>query len=251
LTDGLQLSDTVGILDRLKGEALVLIGGQAVNYWADLYSERCPELAEAGPYASKDIDFQGRRDQVLKCARLLDGKAHLPEPFSTDVESGKIVLLDNGVTIEVDFLQTAYGLTSKETLAGSILVKVPDPSGSLVPVQIMSPFHCLKSRVYNVVGLQKYRTEHGMRQLRASIVCTREFSLDLAERDVRKSLDQNEAVFKFVMSTKPRSLFRKHGVDVFPAVACPELFPEEFHRRRYPQMQADWEKYRRVRVPKA
>lgn len=251
MTDGLQLSDTIGILDRLKGEALVLIGGQAVNYWADLYSERCPELAKSGPYASKDIDFQGRRDQVLKCARLLDGKAHLPEPFSSDAESGKIVLIDNGVQIEVDFLQSAYGLTSKETLAGSVSVKVPDHSGSLVPVQIMSPFHCLKSRVFNVVGMQKYRTDHGIRQLRASLVCTREFSIDLAERDVRKSLDQNEAVFRFVMSPKPRKLFRTFNIDVFPAVACSERFPEAFHRQRYPQMQADWEKYRRVRASKA
>ena len=38
---------------------LVLVGGQAVNFWASYYERRVPELAREAPFTSKDIDFCG------------------------------------------------------------------------------------------------------------------------------------------------------------------------------------------------
>jgi hypothetical protein len=51
------------ILLRLRGHEneFVLIGGQALNFWAEKYGSRAPSLETFGPYTSKDIDFCGRR----------------------------------------------------------------------------------------------------------------------------------------------------------------------------------------------
>jgi hypothetical protein len=35
---------------------LVLVGGQAVNFWAFVYEGRVPALARAGPFARRDVD---------------------------------------------------------------------------------------------------------------------------------------------------------------------------------------------------
>ena len=36
---------------------LVLVGRQAVNFWASYYQDRVSELAAEAPFTSKDIDF--------------------------------------------------------------------------------------------------------------------------------------------------------------------------------------------------
>jgi hypothetical protein len=46
------------------GRDLVLVGGQAVNFWASLYEERVPALAQHGPFASKDIEISARGRHV-------------------------------------------------------------------------------------------------------------------------------------------------------------------------------------------
>jgi hypothetical protein len=59
------------------GRELVLVGGQAVNFWASLYEERVPALAQHGPLASKDIDFCGDANAVRRCAERLGGVARI------------------------------------------------------------------------------------------------------------------------------------------------------------------------------
>lgn len=39
-----------------------LVGGQALNLWAERYSAAAPELDYYGPYTSKDVDFFGTAD---------------------------------------------------------------------------------------------------------------------------------------------------------------------------------------------
>jgi hypothetical protein len=50
VSDDLSFPDVVPILRRLEGVPFVLIGGQAVNFWATLYIDRAPELTEQGPH---------------------------------------------------------------------------------------------------------------------------------------------------------------------------------------------------------
>lgn len=66
------------LLDKLRPAAsdIVLIGGQALNFWAERYSS-APELARGAPYTSKDIDFYGQQEHVTRCAQVLGGEAVL------------------------------------------------------------------------------------------------------------------------------------------------------------------------------
>ena len=56
---------------------LVLVGGQAVNFWAFVCEGRVPALARAGPFASRDVDFCGDRRTVRLCAQRLGGRARV------------------------------------------------------------------------------------------------------------------------------------------------------------------------------
>lgn len=50
---------------------LVLVGGQAVNFWASYYERRVAELASEAPFTSNDIDFCGDQRAVRMCAERL------------------------------------------------------------------------------------------------------------------------------------------------------------------------------------
>jgi hypothetical protein len=53
------------------GKAYILIGGQAVNYWAERYVEREPQLKSLGPFTSADMDFNGTAADVRRIAAQL------------------------------------------------------------------------------------------------------------------------------------------------------------------------------------
>ncbi|MHB8878784.1 MAG: hypothetical protein ACYC8T_34215 [Myxococcaceae bacterium] len=56
-------------------DAIVLVGGQAVNFWADYYAKTDPVLAGRQPFTSKDIDFRGNQKAVESCAERLGRRA--------------------------------------------------------------------------------------------------------------------------------------------------------------------------------
>lgn len=56
--------DRVLALRNRAGLPYLLIGGQAVNFWAGLYAVRESALAELKPFTSEDIDFKGDRSDV-------------------------------------------------------------------------------------------------------------------------------------------------------------------------------------------
>lgn len=64
------LPEVYSVLQSLEtgqrsGQDLILIGGQALNYWCDYYRVNNPVLEQHGPFASKDLDFQASRDLIL------------------------------------------------------------------------------------------------------------------------------------------------------------------------------------------
>jgi hypothetical protein len=63
------------------GIPYVLIGGQAVNYWAECYFAKEPELRKHAPFTSGDIDFRGNRDDV----QIIAGQLKLPAVFPDKV----------------------------------------------------------------------------------------------------------------------------------------------------------------------
>jgi hypothetical protein len=64
----LSYRDVEALLIRLgdSSPAMVLIGGQALSFWAEQYSARAPEIGAQAHYASKDVDFCGTRAAVVQ-----------------------------------------------------------------------------------------------------------------------------------------------------------------------------------------
>lgn len=86
-----------------------LVGGQALNLWAESYSAAAPELDSYGPYTSKDVDFFGTADRsplrphgrVRKLPALPQG----PAPFRLLPEGRERCAT---TTLPVSLARTAY-----------------------------------------------------------------------------------------------------------------------------------------------
>ena len=133
-----------------------LVGGQALNFWAERYSATAPELAHYGPYTSKDVDFFGTVDVARKLALSLGGSVRVPNLDDHTPQSAIVKAIVLGREIEIDFLWNVAGPPADELKKQMVKVAYPvraDGAALTVPMSVMHPLHCLQSRAANVITL--------------------------------------------------------------------------------------------------
>jgi hypothetical protein len=142
---------------------------------------------------------------------------------------------------ELDFLSKPYGLEAELAFEMSFPATVRAQTGREATIRIMHPLHCFMSRFANVSDLEKYQNDHGLKQLRASILCLRTFLGEQLDEDNAKAVKKlNERIFRFcVESEYPQKVFRRDGIEAFDAVLHRDArLPEQFRTKRYPPMLA-------------
>jgi hypothetical protein len=223
---------------------MVLVGGQAINVWANLYLPRIEALRAEGPFTSKDVDFLGDKGAVKECARRLNlGKAIFDDPFAREapVNSGIVQYVDDaGVERTIDFLSTVLGVNERDIRKTAPRV---DIGGQ--PISVMHPVLCIQGRGPLILQLGR-RDEHTLKQLRAAILCAREFLADLVSaQKAREVYGWNEHIFSYARSRQGIEIYKKYRIDVFKAVLVDDRLDEKFRRLRYPQMREQVQSKRR------
>jgi hypothetical protein len=110
---------------------LVLVGGQAVNFWASYYENRVPALADEAPFTSKDIDFCGDSRAVRACAERLAGTARVATFDDATPNSGTVVFVDGaGVKRTLDIVSAPFGLNTAEVSATALPAEILDDTSS-------------------------------------------------------------------------------------------------------------------------
>ena len=100
-----RLEEFSGVFDlrNSEGKPFLLIGGQAVNFWAERYLRDDPNLESLQPFTSEDIDFKGNRHDVELIAKQLNLRPVFPDPREMTSLAGAIPFRigDLGSNIEV------------------------------------------------------------------------------------------------------------------------------------------------------
>ena len=71
-----------------EGKPYVLIGGQAVNYWAERYFQTERLLKSLQPFTSEDIDFKGGKEDVRRIAEQLGLMPNYPSKVAMTALAG-------------------------------------------------------------------------------------------------------------------------------------------------------------------
>ncbi len=118
-----------------RGRPFTIVGGQAVNYWAERYLAREPALGVFRPFTSKDLDLVGTTDEARQVAAATDWKFLPPAPDAFVMQAK----LRRGVLL-VEFLRPdGLDLFSPDQAEfrvgaphGTVLVRVLNPAELLM-----------------------------------------------------------------------------------------------------------------------
>ncbi len=123
----------------------VLVGGQALNFWAERY-RGVSDLAREGPFTSKDVDFCGKREAAVAFAQRLDGRAELPAIDDPSPNTAMVRFIDaGGVERVIDFIGQPFGMEADDIHRTAIPFDVLDEHGGVAcHVRIMHPVRCME-----------------------------------------------------------------------------------------------------------
>lgn len=211
-------------------ENIVLIGGQALNVWSELYLSHKSELQ---PFASKDLDFLINDIKLMvRLANHWNGKLAVNDDI-TSTHCGIVFIEDVQKQIQADFLSTVHGLFGEDIRKKMISIVFKE-----INLNVMHPIHCLESRFENIIGLRRH-DEHSINQLKIAIeVVKARIMVLINQGEIRDALNEIESVFKFLKRNKNKrqEIFDQYEIDLFDAIPNNNRLGKMYVEKRYHQM---------------
>lgn len=140
----------------------LIVGGQAVNLWAEIYASQSAELDQYAPFTSSDADIYGTRILAETLAKRNGWMCYLTD----DPDSAAVAILvkpaaGNGPTLTIEVLNEVNGLNSTDLGMNSV-IELEDGSRYRTP----SPLVLFKAKLYNLVSLANLDRPQDIRHTR-------------------------------------------------------------------------------------
>jgi len=219
----------------------LLVGGQALAFWADhLQVERPVDLVSG---VTADADFIGDSALAKDVARRLGWQVWIPALDDSTPQTGKVTRrTKSGEVKQVDFLSGVAGLTTKDLARRAIEMEVP----SIGHLRVIHPIDVLDSRIQNLHLLPEKRTDAGIAQARLAVDVARAFiRREVATRDERAGLKLLERVADIAGDIAAVRVFLLYGIDPLHGVPLEDFrTTSALHKTRWPQIVAEVAKKR-------
>ncbi|MCG8434141.1 MAG: hypothetical protein MJA83_08935, partial [Gammaproteobacteria bacterium] len=147
--------DVEALLARLPDPAeAILVGGQAINFWATRYSKHNPKIKKFKPFTSQDIDFVAPQKLVKKWAKAIGAELVLPSLHDHVTINSAVLVLPGGSLppLEIDILASIDGVTMKRVKESALYAASEDGA---IEFRVLHPLHCLASVLANTYGSQR------------------------------------------------------------------------------------------------
>ena len=234
-----------------SGKPYVIIGGQAVNYWAETYLRSEPELAAFVPFVSKDIDFMGGRNDVLKVARQLQLAVKFPHKKLMTAFAGAALFKIGDIQANIEFVRTVPGVSAGEVRKWAVAAERDGKSIRVIdPVSLLA---CKLDLALTVDQTNRRDGEHAQILLLCSRAFLREIlhGVEAGELPARGWLAAAERLLKIAESKIGKRsvdalLVQWHQVLPSEAIATSEdRLIVQFREKRLVQWLVKLERWRR------
>jgi hypothetical protein len=219
----------------------LLVGGQALAFWADHLSvERPAHLADG---VTADADFIGDSALAKELGKTLGWRTWIPTLDDSTPQTGKVTQrLRSGGVKQVDFLSGVAGLTTKDLMRRAIDMDVP----GVGHLRVLHPIDVLDSRIQNLHLLKQKRNAAGIAQAHLAVGVARAFiRKEIAERGERKALKLLERVAEIAEDIAAVRVHALYAVDPLGAVPLDDFrVTSALHKQRWPQIVAATNKKR-------
>jgi len=219
----LQQFNPVLALRNAEGKPYVIIGGQAVGYWAETYLDQEPGLAQWLPFASKDIDFQGDRDDVLRIAKVLGVRAQLPGSRDMTALAGIIPFKISALRTSIEVVRSFPGMPKKNLQEWALTANRGGKE-----IRVLDPLSLLDSKLHLALNVDQ-RERRDVEHLRIMLLCVRAFlretlrGVEAGTLPARGWLGAVERVLKLTESSRGRKAVRALAVDWTQALPLTEI----------------------------
>ena len=214
----------------------LLVGGQALAFWADhLQVERPAGLASG---VTADADFIGDSVLARTLGRRLGWSTWIPALDDSTPQTGKVThRTKSGAVKQVDFLSGVVGLTTKDLARRAIEMDVPE----IGLLRVIHPIDVLDSRIQNLHLLPEKRTDVGIAQAHLALDVARAFiRRAVAAQGERAGLKLLERIADIAGDIAAVRVFLLYGIDPLEAVPLEEFrTTSALHKVRWPQILAE------------
>jgi hypothetical protein len=214
----------------------LLVGGQALAFWADHLQVERPATLVSGVTA--DADFIGDSALAKDLGKHLGWQVWIPALDDSTPQTGKVThRTKNGGVKQVDFLSGVVGLTSKDLARRAIEMDVPD----IGLLRVIHPIDVLDSRIQNLHLLPEKRTDAGIAQARLAVGIARAFiRQEVGTRGERVGLKLLERLAEIASDIAAVRVFLLYGIDPLGAVPLEDFrTTSALHKVRWPQIVAE------------
>jgi hypothetical protein len=211
----------------------LLVGGQALAFWADhLQVERPMDLVSG---VTADADFIGDSFLAKELATRLGWKLWIPALDDATPQTGKVThRTKSGAVKQVDFLSGVAGLTTKDLARRALEIEIPD-IGNL---RVIHPLDVLDSRIQNLHLLPEKRTHAGIAQAGLAVDVVRAFiRQEVVTGDERSGLKLLERVADIAGDMAAIRVFLLYDIDPLRSVPLEDFrTTPALHKVRWPQI---------------
>ena len=196
----LPLANYLPELERLAEEDidLVLVAGQAVNFWANYYSSYAEELREFAPFVSKDVDLFGEERFLSEIPKVLRGKLKRFRDVRHSVVG--IFTMDSDPPLTFELLRSLYGpVSSSRLLARSLRIG---------KIRVIDPISLLVCKAHNAAGIDQERRQDA-RHVKMILVVFAYLSDGLSTVGERMTARQFIKEVRYLLEHADNSLFKK------------------------------------------
>ncbi len=214
----------------------LLVGGQALAFWADhLRVERPEALVSA---VTADAVFIGDAVLAATLGKRLGWETWIPSLDDSTPRTGKVTQrTKSGAVKQVDFLSGVAGLTTKDLARRAVEIHVPD----IGRLRVIHPLDVLDSRIQNLHLLAEKRNEAGVAQAHLALSMVRAFiAREIATRSERDGLKLLERIAAMAADIAAVRVFLLYGIDPLEAVPLEDFrTTSALHKVRWPQIVAE------------
>jgi hypothetical protein len=215
----------------------ILVGGQAVNLWAQIYAASLPSLRAFEPYTSTDADLFGSANMAFVIARRCGWE------FTANADPASIIAATlakttpAGAYLEIDVLRDVPGVSEAELQKTAGKARLAPDKYCYLP----APSVLLKAKIANLNQLGGQRSDGSPRNdfKHAGMlleICphyirhmARSIGGDVTEQSVINELNYLHSV---VNSAGARLVAARHGIPLKQAV------PKKLDAKQYPRLAA-------------
>jgi hypothetical protein len=149
------LADAGALLELIYSKPtgrIVIVAGQAVNFWADRYAGEDSRLLNLRPFTSRDLDLLGEIANAYRLASETQTPLEKPRKSAASPVLANINIATGNLIRAVQFLRSVRGVTRQEITDNAIRFERDG-----LKIYVADPITTLKAKLYNLAELDQKR----------------------------------------------------------------------------------------------